>query len=111
MKLMLFELIDIGFFQCFFSFEENPWLFTAGWIVLLLGAGLETLLLKKKKPWRLPAVLLLLCVLGEVLCQCITGIELLAALILYGLAIVLLMGAVMALILHALIHRRRGGTV
>lgn len=56
MKLMLFGLIETGFFQCLLSFEANPWIFTIDWIALLIGA-------------------------------------------------------VMVLILHALIHRRRGGTV
>ena len=53
MKLMLFELIDIGFFQCFVAWKENPWLFCANWFVLLLAAGIQALLLKKGKNYML----------------------------------------------------------
>ena len=105
-NLMLFELIDMGFFQCLLPWTGNPWIFCLGWFGILLGAGLQVLFLRKEKNWHFLLFALFLCVMGEAFCHAFTGLTLLLALILYGLAITLLMGVVFTTFFHALRKRR-----
>ncbi len=106
MNLMLFELIDIGYFHCLLPWMGNLWICFPGWLSILLGAGLQLFFLRKGKSWTFLLFALLLCIVGELACHVIIGIAQLLALILYGLSITMLIGAVFSTILYILWKRR-----
>lgn len=106
MNLMLFELIDMGFFHCLLPWMGNLWIFALGWFGIILGAALQLWFLKRGKYRSFPLFSLLLCIVAELACHAITGLALLLALILYGFAITVLMGTVFSTIISILWKRR-----
>lgn len=94
MQLAIMQLWEAGFFMIPFSPGE-PLLFGAFWAVLLIGFLIQLLLLKKCRSWgrwSFAAVCAIGLAAGEVLCQIITGWDLLAAMLLYALFLTLLFG-------------------
>lgn len=103
-------LAEVGFFHVFFDF--STWMLSvAAWAFLLLGFAIQLLLLKLcRKLWkrRIFAVLLIFGVVaGEVACQMITGWDLLVVLVLYGCVFSMVIGAIMACVIHLVSERMK----
>lgn len=111
MELGIMMAWEIGCFMLPFT-TENPPLTIAFWLTLLLGFGIQYLLLSKaRRRWlrRSFIALLVPCLLlGELSCQVITGWDLLVCIVLYFGVITLFTGALLATLLHRLRAPRRG---
>lgn len=95
MRPAILELWEVGFFQVPFYIGE-PYLFCSFWAALLIGVMIQLLLMKKcKRPWArwsFTALTLVGLLVSEILCQVITGWDLLAAMFLYALFLTFLLG-------------------
>lgn len=95
------EVIEVGMMEVLYT-PDVPWLFIPSWLCVLTGLLIQLRCLKKAKAkWFLLflAAALIAC---ELACQLITGWDVLLFLILYGLAIYLLLGAVIGTSIHYL---------
>lgn len=99
------ELFEIGFFTAFWNWS-NPILTGLVYFCVIVGAVLQIILQKKgRKPitkWLLIGV----CGIGIIICEClwqaITGWDRLTIDIIYGLAICLLIGAIITTVASCL---------
>lgn len=106
-QLGIVQLWEVGFFQAPFAIGEPIFFFF--WAALLIAFAVQLLLLKICKhrwsKWSFLVLSLTGALLGEILCQVITGWDKLAALLLYGLFLSFLPGIGLA----QLIFRRKTG--
>ena len=102
------ELFEIGFFTAFWNWS-NPILTALVYAFVIVGVVIQIILKKKcRKPimkWLLIGICGVGIIISECLWQAITGWERLAIDILYGLAICLLLGAIIATIISTLKSR------
>ncbi len=109
MELGIMMAWEVGCFMLPFT-TENPPLTVAFWLILLLGFGIQYLLLSKARRrlvrWSFIALLVPCMLAGEVSCQVITGWDLLGCIMLYFGVITLFIGALLATLLHRLRHRQ-----
>lgn len=105
-QLGIVQLWEVGFFQAPFAIGEPIFFFF--WAALLIAFAVQLLLLKTCRrfwsKWSFLILSLAGALLGEILCQVITGWDKLAALLLYGLFLAFLLGAGLA---RACFHRKK----
>lgn len=97
MNLGIKELWDIGFFHFLLNWT-NGYISMVIWVCVLIGAGIQYLLIKKckSKTARLSLVIIaaLAALACEFICQVVTGWNLFGWLIIYGLVIAILLGSI-----------------
>jgi len=80
------------------------------WVSLLLGVGIQLLILKKAKKkssrWAFVVVLAILLIAAECACQIIIGWDLIVYLILYGAVLLMLVGAGLCTLIYTVRERR-----
>ena len=103
------NLFEIGFFSVFYNWSSWP-LTAAAYFCVLTGFFIEHLILRRNKTkaakWIYPAILLIACIIGEALTWAITGWNVLAVLIIYGLAISNGIGVMIAALVYQMRRRR-----
>jgi len=102
------ELFEIGFFTAFWNWS-NPILTALVYAFVIVGVVIQIVLQKKcRKPimkWLLIGICGVGIIISECLWQAITGWDRLAIDIIYGLAICLLLGAIITIIVSAIKSR------
>ena len=103
------ELFEIGFFTAFWNWS-NPILTVLVYAFVIVGVIIQVILQrmcrKPKMKWLLMGICGAGIVICECLCQAIIGWDRLTVDILYGLAICLLLGAVITTVISTLRNRR-----
>lgn len=103
------ELFEIGFFTAFWNWS-NPILTALVYAFVVVGVIIQIILQKKCRKPKMKWLLIGACIVGVVICECfcqvITGWNRLAIDIIYGLAICLLLGAIIATVISVLKNRR-----
>lgn len=93
------ELFEIGFFTAFWNWS-NPILTALVYSFVIVGAILQIILQRKCRKSKTKWLQIAICGVAIVICEClwhaITGWDRLAIDIIYGLAICLLLGAIIA---------------
>ena len=89
------EVIEVGMLQVLLA-PSNLWLFIPSWLFVILGFFTQLFCLRKGKARWFAAFLAVALLVSESLCQIITGWDVLLFLILYGLFIYMLLGALIA---------------
>ena len=88
MEPAILKLLEVGLLQVPFQLY-NPYLFFGFWAAFLLAGAIQWLLLKKCQRtwtrWSFVGLTLAGLVTSEVLCQVITGWDLILYMVLYGL--------------------------
>lgn len=91
------ELFEIGFFTAFWNWS-NPILTGLVYFCVIVGIVLQIILQKKCRKFKMKRLLIGICGVGIIICEClwqvITGWDRLAIDIIYGLAICVLLGAI-----------------
>lgn len=109
MKPAILELWEVGLFQAPFLITQ-PYLFFGFWIAFFLAFGIQWLLLKKCKrrggQRSFAGFTLAGLVVSEVLCQVITGWDLIACWVLYALFLTFALGIGLASLLHFLCSKK-----
>ena len=99
------ELFEMGFFSAFWNWS-NPILTALVYAFAIVGAVVQILLQKKRRKPQMKWLLTGICGAGMVTCEClrqvITGWDRLAIDIVYGLAICLLMGAIITTVISTI---------
>ncbi len=97
----LLEVIEVGMMEALIT-PSAPWLFIPSWLFVIFGLFVQLRCLKKGiAKWFLISLAAAL-VASEILCQVITGWDVLLFLILYGFLIDILIGVVVATAVHCL---------
>ena len=106
MEPAIFKLMEVGLLQIPFQLY-NPYLFFGFWISFFAAAAIQRLLLKKCKQtwarWSFAGITLVGLIAGEVLCQVITGWDLILYMVLFGLFLTF----ALAILLVSLLLRKR----
>ena len=109
-ELSIFELMEVGFFDAFWNWG-NVYLTAAVYLCVLIGCGIQYLLLKKCQTSSLRWMLVGLCAFGvlflEYTLYFINGWESLGLLLLYGGVLCVLLGAVLMTILYKIKNWRK----
>jgi len=109
MKLAIEKAWEIGFFHTLINFN-SPVVSVIAWVSLLLGVGIQLLILKKAKKkssrWAFVVVLAILLIAAECACQIIIGWDLIVYLILYGAVLLMLVGAGLCTLIYTVRERR-----
>ncbi len=99
------EVIEVGMLEVLVA-PDVPWLFIPSWLCVIIGLFIQLRCLKKEKArWFMTALAVAL-IASEILCQVITGWDVLIFLVLYGFFIYLLLGAAIGTAIHYLKKRK-----
>lgn len=102
------ELFEIGFFAAFWNWS-NPILTALVYAFVIVGVIIQIVIQKKCRKPKMKWLLIGICIVSIVICECfwqvITGWDRLAVDITYGLAICLLLGAIITTVITALKNR------
>lgn len=111
MELAFEKAWEIGFFHTLINFN-SPVVSAIAWASLLLGVGIQLLILKKAKKkasrWAFMVILSVLLVAAECACQIIIGWDLMLYLILYGAVLLMLVGAGICTLIFVMAGRKKG---
>ena len=103
------ELFEIGFFTAFWDWS-NPILTALVYAFVIVGVIIQIILQKKCRKPKMKWLLMGICGVGivicEFLCQVTTGWDRLAIDIFYGLAVCLLLGAIITTVISTLKNRK-----
>ena len=109
MQLAVLEAIEVGLFQVPFS-PANPYLFFGFWLLFLLAALIQLLLLRRRPRSRGFLILSLVGLIAmELLWQATTGWDRLAWLILWFAFLTMLAGASVTTLIRTIRNRQNTG--
>lgn len=102
------ELFEIGFFTTFWNWS-NPILTALVYSCVIVGAIFQIILLKKCQKQILKWLLIVLCGIGIIICECvwhvIIGWARLGLVIIYGFIVCLMLVAIITTVISALKNR------